>query len=414
MKKYSKLTILVLVIIITLSTFYLQMGNVTSSFAQYEIKTVEGDESMIENVVVKGDYYASYVNYEQFKLTKDGTHYLRDEPFLKRLDGYYVSDQVAQLQNGNRKFMRMKNSEVNTYFETDDLIISAEIPYTRWGTFKGHLELETYNRQTNEQNTYEIEAPDLLDYAMVEKMYMNEDKLYIPVINMEYDIDTDEEVTRLSVFVFDFTEKTLVDSFDVTLSDANYYSDFTEIFVNDENNPTEMVITGVFIDYEELEETTEDEGTPDENEEFREYVELTVIKKIDLQTNEVSDIEITDGIKNGVPIAFNGTEIIFANAEGNNLVYSTFNIETGEMAEKLKVETNVEFVSMWDFEGNIIDDRKVYTLINNEYESSATLVVIDIDTNELLYQGTIEGDSQRRISKDESQVYFHTLEVNDL
>src|SRR5699024_11163264 len=105
-------------------------------------------------------------------------------------------------------------------------------------------------------------------------------------------------------------------------------------------------------------------------------------------------------------------EIIFANAEGNNLVYSTFNIETGEMAEKLKVETNVEFVSMWDFEGNIIDDRKVYTLINNEYESSATLVVIDIDTNELLYQGTIEGDSQRRISKDESQEYFHTLEEN--
>src|SRR5699024_196026 len=149
-------------------------------------------------------------------------------------DDNYTSDKVKQLRKENRQFMRMKNSEDASYLEYGDTIIYASVPYTRWGIFKEYVQIETYNRQTKEKSIAKIDTPDLLDYSTIEKMYVHDDELYILVLNMEYDLSTGKEKTVLSVYAYNLLDETVTNTYQLELSDQDYYSDFTNVFIDNE------------------------------------------------------------------------------------------------------------------------------------------------------------------------------------
>lgn len=413
MKKYSKLVVLVGIVVIMFSYYYVQAGTLSETFGKIKIKTVEGDESFVDDVVIKGDYYGNYYNSESFEIRKDGTDFLRDKSYIERLDDYYLTDKVKQLRKENRQFMRMKDSNAESYIEYDDMIIYVSVPYTRWGIFKGYLQVETYNRTTKEKTITTIDTPDLLDYSTIEKMYLLDDQLYILVLNMEYDSAADTEKTILNIYEYNVTDDTLTNSIEVAFGDTDYYSDFTNIFVDNEESPTQLIVTGAAIDYEEIE--TEDAAVvgmfAEEDEDYREIVELTNVKKIDLQTGEVNDIKVKNMVENGVPVAFNGAEIIIVAPKENQLTYYAYDITRETMVEKQTIDTEANFISMWDFEMNVVTDNKVYTLINQNETSIATLLIIDTLTGELLYKGLVEGDLEDTKMQDPTEIYFHTLEL---
>lgn len=417
MRKFSKLIVLSVIIIAMFSYYYVQAGALTDTFVKYKINTIEGDESLIEGLIVKGDYYTGSYNGESFKVSKDGTDYLRDEPLLDRFEDYYISDKVKQLRKENRQFMRMKDNNEESYIEHGDLIIYASVPYTRWGIFKGYLQIETYNRKTKEKNIAKIDTPDYLDYSMIENMYLRDDELYILVMNMEYDLSKDTEKTILNIHVYNLSDETVTNSFDVVLGETNYYSDFTNVFVDDEENPTELMITGAVLDYEEIEIMQEEvavvESFAEEDEDFREVIDLTAVKKIDLQTGDITEISVKNMVDNGFPVAYNGSEIIFVAPQDHKLVYYAYNVQAETMVETVTVDTDANFISMWDFEMNIIQDNKLYTLINHDVAKTATLLLLDISSGELLYKGLIEGNLVDTKKPDQNELYFHTIELLD-
>lgn len=415
MKKYSKLIVLLVIVVAMFSFYYMQAGTLSDTFEQFNIRTVEGDEALLDDVSIIGDHYGEYQINESFKIGRSGINYLRDGSFIERLEDYYISDKVQQLRKENRQFMRMKNSEERAYLEYDDTIIYVSVPYSRWGVFKGYLQVETYNRKTKEKSISKIDTPDLLDYSMVEKMYLREDELYIIVLNMEYDLTTDTEKTVLNLYAYNLTDETVTNTYEVTMGDTNYYSDFTHIFVDNEENPTELIVTGTAIDYEEIERMAEDatkiEDFLEEGEDYREITELNAVKKINLQTGDVTELNIKNLVENGMPVAFNGSEIIFVAPKDDKLVYYAYDIVAESMVEKLTVDIDTNFISMWDFEMSIVKDNKVYSLINHNAGNTATLIVLDISTVQLLYKGLIESDSDDPVIQNHTDVYFHTLEL---
>lgn len=415
MKKYSKLVVLVVIVFVMFSYYYVQAGTLSDTFEQFNIKTIEGDESLLDDVVIKGDYYGGNYVDQSFKVSKDGTDYLRDASYFDRLEDYYISDKVKKLRKENRQFMRMKNSEESSYLEHENTIIYASVPYTRWGVFKGYLQLETYNRETKERNIAKIDTTNLLDYSMIEKMFVHDDELYILVLNMEYDLATETEKTVLSIYAYNLSDETVTNTYEVALDERDYYSDFTNVFVDNEANPTEIMITGAAVDYEEINMTTEEatvvEGFSDDEEDFREIVQLTGVKKVNLQTGKITEINVKNVVENAVPIAYNGSEIVFVALKGNQLLYYTYDVAKKTIAEKLTVDTDATYISMWDFQMNIVKDNKVYTLINHDATSTATLLIVDTLTGELLYKGLVEGDLGEPVIQDETEIYFHTLEL---
>lgn len=423
MKKYSKLIGLLLIIVIVFSVFYVQNSMLSNSFAQFKIETIEGDEAIKDKLVIKGDLYASYNTGEAFKIAKDQIDYLRDSSFFDRLEEYYMPDKVKQLRDENRSFMRMKNHDGNSYLENGDTIIYASVPYTRWGILKGHLQIASYNRETKEERQIEIELPNLLEYAYIENMYIGENNLYVSLLNTTYDVEHGQEKIVLYVYAYDLENERVVDSHEIIMDDGSTYSNFTNVFVDDEKNPKEMIVTGTSLDYEALdlqedvafENANSREETVDNVEEIHEeeIVALQTIKKIDLETGEVSEVKVEKVQENSIPVAYNGKEIIFARIKGNKLLYTTYDIATAKLAEKLTVETDTNYISLWDLEGNIVKNNQIYTLVTNDVDHFATLIVVDTETVELSYQAKIEGELTQGAEKEDIETYFHTLEVLD-
>lgn len=405
LKKYRALSILTIIIIVTFSLFYVQAHTLSQSFPQYKINTIEGDESLSDELIIKGDFYGPYAD-EEFEITREGTNYLRDERLIKRLEGNHVPNKVQQLRNEQRKFMRMKSYDENEYLIVEDTIVSVQIPYSRWGIYKGLIELETYNRTTKETNLYEIEAPDLLDYAKIEKMYMYDGILYIPILNMEYGMDADDEKTKFHLYMFDLNEGKLIDSIETLIDSSNYYGAFANVFVDDEQQPTEMLITHAVISDEYYEDTTDEATSP-------ESIKLANIVRVDLETKEITEIEIEKSKNDALPIAYNGSEILFVNLHLDTLAFESYNVETKEKTEKLNVELDSENNSIWEFENKIIHDGKIYFLLDHDMEHRATILVIDLLTTELLFKGSIEIEIEDYlpIQSGETEVYFHTLEL---
>lgn len=416
MKKYSKLIVLLIVITVTFSIYYLEENTLSEAFAQFHMKTIEGDEAIEEQVVIKGDFYSSYNTGEVFKITQQGTHYLRDESFFDRMDAYYIPEKVKQLQQENRRFMRMKSEDHNAYVETEDMIIYADIPYTRWGVLKGYVEVETYNRDTKETHRYEIDAPELVDYSMIENVYIRDNHLYISVLNMSYDVAAEQDRTLVYVFDFNLEKETLDETYKITMEELFDYSEMTKVFVDDENNPTKMLISGTGIEYETIEnqEKTFSESPENEGEEIdEEIIGFQRLKTIDLQTGKTSNISLDQIEKNSIPIGYTGDEIVFVQIDRNSLVYHLYDIATQQVTKTLPIEIKANYISLWDLEENIINDHHVYTLINHDAENRGTLIAVDMKSLELTYKGIVEPKAHKQSMKDPIDVYFHTLEIRE-
>src|SRR5699024_7960938 len=110
----------------------------------------EGDEALLENVMLEGDFFHSYINGESFRIKNNQTEYLRDQSFFNRIEDYHVPEKIFQLRKDYRNFMRMKDPSENSFIENDDMIIYATVPYTRWGIIKDYVHLESFNKETKE------------------------------------------------------------------------------------------------------------------------------------------------------------------------------------------------------------------------------------------------------------------------
>lgn len=407
MFRYSKLIGLVFVSVITLTIFYIQNETLSKSFTSFNINTVEGDDAMKDEMVIKGDAFTIYGSEESFTITKDGTKYVRDESIIGR-SNYYVPEKVKQLRQEHRNFMRMKDDDAPSYIKEGDTLIYANVPYTRWGVLKGKVTIETYDTITNERNKYEIDAPSVLEHAFVDEMVVGEDQLYIVVSSMAYDMETDKEKMQINVFTYDLAKETAGEDYEVVIEGTEEYRDFTNVFFNDETNPTEAIITGTTIDYEDLPSSTEEV-----TEEEIEVAQLKTMKKIDLQTGDLSEINVKPIKENSIPVAYNGEEIIFAHINDTELVYEAYHIATEKITETFSVKVDSSFISLWDIEDNFVKHNKVYTLIDNTDESTATLIVIDSENMKLDYKGVIEGKPNEQTAKGEVETYFHTLEIVD-
>ncbi len=93
------------------TVFYVHAHQITDSFVRFSIKTIEGDESLIEHVVIRGDMSSSNFTYEPFVLTKDGTTFMRETSFIERISDYHKSEKVKQLQLKHRQFMRQERKQ---------------------------------------------------------------------------------------------------------------------------------------------------------------------------------------------------------------------------------------------------------------------------------------------------------------
>ncbi len=380
MRKYWKLIGISMFILIGISMFYMNASSVSKKFVHFKFATVEGNEEAVERLVINGDLYKGMNGYEPFRVSNEGTTFLRDEPFSKRLVGYYPDSYSEGLQKEYRSFMRGKQAARSNFYETDELLAYATTSYSFWSFDAYEFEIAVLNKQTNQVVAFTPAIPNREEYWYVDSygVYVDENELSIITLNEQAN-DPEVESASVHIYTYDLgTEKLIneeiVGSLDSS-SNENGYNDI-HIVVVDEN----VVISQQEITYIEA------------GEEFGyEQVKPEKVISYNVKTKAREDYTMSENKDMGMPFTMNNEDIFFANVLNQKLEIARFNLKENKIIKKAAFEVSANYLSIYDIYQGLVSDGKYYFVPSTQEVSDAsTITVIDLDSLTVDYLGKIE------------------------
>lgn len=172
MKRYVKLIIIAVVILLSIGVYYIQPMFSADERPEFKIIANSGDETLSENMVLKG-YYSENVMLgmgigDDIKITPKGTTYYSDSSnrFQSQLSGSDY-EKINQLQEDYRSFMRGKEPSLANFFEDDTLLAYAELTTNNYSsvTEDEEFKIEVLNKKTNKESSFSVDLPKSTNYS---------------------------------------------------------------------------------------------------------------------------------------------------------------------------------------------------------------------------------------------------------
>lgn len=206
MKRYWKIVILPLFIVITFGVLYVHHAIAKESLPQIELVNVSGNEENREDIIVYGDYvtYESSV-WESFRLSTDGVKYSRDQNFLEQFNAFFQPQEIEKLMNEERNFMRGKEEDPARFVDDGERIAYAG-PSNIY-VESNELEVDVLDRESRERKSFKVDIPDSerTDHSYVEQVQLLDDTLYVATVN--YIMEEQE----LHVYEISLSDETIED-----------------------------------------------------------------------------------------------------------------------------------------------------------------------------------------------------------
>ncbi|AGY81992.1 hypothetical protein [Carnobacterium inhibens] len=172
MKRYVKLIIIAVVILLSIGVYYIQPMFSADERPEFKIIANSGDETLSENMFLKG-YYSENVMLgmgigDDIKITPKGTTYYSDSSnrFQSQLSGSDY-EKINQLQEDYRSFMRGKEPSLANFFEDDTLLAYAELTTNNYSsvTEDEEFKIEVLNKKTNKESSFSVDLPKSTNYS---------------------------------------------------------------------------------------------------------------------------------------------------------------------------------------------------------------------------------------------------------
>ena len=172
MKRYVKLIIVAVIILLSIGVYYIQPMFSADERSEFKIIANSGDETLSENMVLKG-YYSENVMLgmgigDDIKITPKGTTYYSDSSnrFQSQLSGSDY-EKINQLQEDYRSFMRGKEPSLANFFEDDTLLAYAELTTNNYSsvTEDEEFKIEVLNKKTNKESSFSVDLPKGTNYS---------------------------------------------------------------------------------------------------------------------------------------------------------------------------------------------------------------------------------------------------------
>src|SRR5690625_559684 len=108
MKRYWKFILLITVIVLTFSTFYIHSSFATSKLPKFYIEDQSGNPEELKHLIIEGFYYDDQSE-ASLQISREGTDYDQPYSYLDMLKvEYYLQEEMIHLQKDYRSFMRNK------------------------------------------------------------------------------------------------------------------------------------------------------------------------------------------------------------------------------------------------------------------------------------------------------------------
>ncbi|QHJ70946.1 hypothetical protein [Planococcus halotolerans] len=407
MKKYWKSIAVIIGIILSIGTFYVNSAISAEHYPVLTVQTVNGDAEEMESLIIEGSYRnLSSMNYlgTDLKITAQGSSY-NSPSLLDRVTGYYPTV-IKELKEANRSFMRGKSLAANQYFEDNQFLAYANIDQkiSSLGSSKFNFEISVLNKADDEVNSFTLKVPveDGLDHVFLEDVQLVKDKIYLITQNMT--IKNDDFNDEKRVYEIDRISQKLTNQ-EALLKFTQWKESLHTHIQLVEGSPTAATEHIIMVKTEDtVMEDTESTRVTDSKQEIISYnlaskvTETINIPGLNLEENQLSFVK--------------GSTIYFTRVEEQELIVTPYQLGANQVEQDYRIQLR-STIDNEHIESPIIsvEEDKLY-VVSRQIDSNfnGDVAVVDIKTGEPLFEGQITlGNSSEEHG--DFEIYMHEISV---
>lgn len=397
MKRYGKLIVIGMIIVVSFALFILDYGKISKAFPNFVIKDISGDRAELDDIKINGNgSYGMYYGGERFLVDTTGTRYLRDLSFSV-LDGYYYSSpEILKLEADHRQFMRGKNRWDTLFYEDDAVLAYVNTPRTLTG-LGNEFSVAVLDKQTNETRDFTLPIPNRKDYwdVSLDQVIVADHTLFVITRNdSKSNLMSDTYVgENIHLYSIDIAKEEMIAEKEFTgLMQENYDEDsYAEVNVlySIDSSLDEIIITETKTTYEEIGTEELDNDMTETTHEA--IIETTKVLAYNLET-KTEEALVFEKDK-GTLIAFEGDVGYFAELIGNDVHFKQVDLVNGRVLTENTHDFKGLIDSIYALQNAQIVNGKMYMVETNYDEqgnrNDTTLYVVDMATFDILYEGKI-------------------------
>lgn len=399
LKRLWKLITLTIVIIAVLVAYFVYTSLVVAKqFPDIEIKTITGDEELIENVILTGDVYQEDSYTSSFMISAKESKYQSELSFIEDLSSTFPPDEVSHLKKDYKSFMRGKWNSPGSYFHNEKYLAYAVAKSEEWNGMNNlnyYFEVDVLSKETNESNSFTIEIPDRENFDNVQV-------IDVQVINEELKV-----VTHIGYYTANQRYEYEIKVYSIDIDSNKITSDETiardENDQEDSNKGSSYSVLNDFVDLGEqknlviekedyLQKKVKAEDNTDSAE--TQTVSRTLFV-YDLENSEQKQLNPSKEKLNEIMsleygmLAFSTDATVYlAYTDGDYLTILGYDLENGN--EELEYRINIEELGIKEPRVLKMKDSRFYlTDLQLTNESSAKVIVGDITTGKVMYEGEL-------------------------
>lgn len=385
MKHYWKLLSLIVFVSLVTGAFYIQGSLASNVNPNFVIEKRSGDEEVVKNLVVSGGLQTGNYYEESLQIDHTQTVYESERSFIESMDNNYFSPEIKRLRQEYRNFMRGKVINSSLFYEDENYVAYADINWDQGniGPTRFSFNIELLEKDSKEVTVIQESLPKdrSYSYADVRDVQWMDGKLKVAA---EIYSDINDRTTEIHLYTFDLKSQQLIE--DRLLSS-----------VNDEKNPNSSVTVltedgDIGRTKELLIEETMWKRVPHE-EDFRDEKVNHQLILYNYETDEQRSIEkpefqfdlvtLNDSIIYFMKKTEDGLEI--HPYDTGTSKYLNTQILTVEMPSKISEENGSELPVV-----TIKNDRIYLMSPYKDAQTKASIIVADVKTWDILFEGTIE------------------------
>lgn len=397
MKKYWKTILISLVIVTTISSFYIQAAIASKNGVSFKIETTSGNKEEIKNLILQASYQSGD-NYRGLDITGDESTDRIGKPYLGGLISSYEPLMFQKYIKQHRSFMRGKELYPGNYFEDESRLIYTNVEEDR-KVIEGNpltFNIDILDKNTNDSSSFEINTPAQASYHWIQVNDVNAENGEIKIFVTGYIINGGEE---LHIYTVDETSKELKHKKMIAkVEQEGEVSSYIQIFNDFEEIQNDNYYLYSLIKY----------AYPTENADSEKISSQTYL--YNNSTNEVEEWEVPADLAPYMDLMIvRGKELFIPVSSDTGLELNRYNIEKEQWEEPLNfnypstVNTEDEDESFLQ-----LTEGKLYFL--NRVSESHMLFIGDLRSGESLYEGRIISENRENLDTDYS-LYVEQLYI---
>lgn len=406
MKKYWKFAAIIVVIVLSIGTFYVNSATPAEQYPEFVVQTLSGDADEIKSLVLEGSYSdTSTMNYvsTNLKISTDGSTY-NSRSFLDQVIGQPPTV-IKQLQEEYRTFMRGKDPFVDSFFENNQVLAYAGVN-NNMGSLRSRdfkFDISVLSKADGNIESFTVEVPDggELDYAVVEDVQMVGDELNVITQNTMRNND-------------DFYDEKHIYTIDLAIQKITNHEAIIQVPEGQDDNRIDVQLIGTSPTKanEHLIIVKTEKKVIEDTESIREEVINQEIISYNLETKEKEKINVPElRLDENQLSFFDGSTIYFMTLEGQELVVTPYSLVDDQVGQAFSIhlfgEEDIVHGQM-----TIVKDGKLYVASSQMNSNiNADVIVADVKTGEILLKGQLALEDSSK-EHGNFELYMHEMFVN--